>query len=353
MNTGRTLLHGSSKTNTKTIKAMIANLEKRSFSLVKSLSYARIRELASENDIQEYLAACDGILDSYRSPNGFLGWNEYVKFCLICGCANSFLSSMQNADAKGAVSSTSYRGAVFDKAPARYLSRQIVESFAETAVPELPKEIVGVFPSVHLLLPRKSVFDAEGDEVIAILVKSGKLYADEISEEKTQIMKTFFPNERVAPPELLGAEGLQIVTLTEGGMDVFEEFLSPNAKSWHESNVKYIENSKYQDEWTLRITRIAINSLLVHLYEPELITVDKTTTTKGLGFSSGKKQPLPVTWIGKTFKRESQKRELNQNPKSHVRSHWRRGHWHTVVCGKGRQERRVQWFRPVFVNSFT
>lgn len=331
---------------------MTTSIEKQTFSLVQRLSYRKLRELTSDNDLPHYAKACDDLLDRYKSPKGFVEWNEYVKFCLVVGCANSFIASMQAGDAKGAISATNCRFAVTSCAPARYLSKQIVESFVQTAAPELPKEITGVFPDVHLMLPRKTVFDTEGDEVIAIMIKSGKLYADELTEERTQIMETFFPNERVAPPELLGAEGLQIVTMTSGGIDVFEEFLSPDAKSWHESNVKYIDDSKYQDEWTIQITRIAINSLLVHLYEPELITTDSSTTTKGLGFSSGKKQPLPVTWIGKTFKRQSQKQEKPaQESKSHVRSHWRRGHWHTVVCGKGRQERRVQWFRPVFVNS--
>lgn len=328
----------------------MAKTEKRTFSLVRKFSYKKLRELASENDLPEYAIACDELLDRYMSPSGFLEWNEYVKFCLIAGCANSLVASMRAGDAKGAISVTNYRSAVMSCAPARYLSKQIIESFAQTATPELPKEITGVFPDVHLMLPRKTVFDAEGDEVIAIMIKSGKLYAEEITQEKAEIMKKFFPQDRVAPPELLGAEGLQIATMTNGGIDVLEEFLSPDAKSWHESNVKYVDNSKYKDDWTIRITRIAINSLLVHLYEPELITADESSTTKGVGFSSRKKQPLPATWIGKTFKHQSQKRETSQDTKSHVRSHWRRGHWHTVIFGKGRQERRVQWFRPVFVN---
>lgn len=329
---------------------MTASIEKQTFSLVQKLSYKKLRELASENDLPDYAKACDELLDRYRSPSGFLEWNEYVKFCLVTGCANSFVASMQASDAKGAISATNYRSAVLSCAPARYLSKQIIESFVQTATPELPKEITGVLPDVHLMLPRKTVFDAEGDEVFAIMIRSGQLYTEEVTEQKMQIMKTFFPKERFAPPEMLGAEGLQIVTMTTAGIDVFEEFLSPDAKSWHESNVKYIDDSKYQNEWTIRITRIAINSLLVHLYEPELITTDRSTATKGVGFSSGKKQPLPTMWIGKTFKRQSQEREPNQDPKSHVRSHWRRGHWHTVLFGKGRQERRVQWFRPVFVN---
>ncbi len=31
------------------------------------------------------------------------------------------------------------------------------------------------------------------------------------------------------------------------------------------------------------------------------------------------------------------------------RGHWRRGHFHTVLHGEGRRERRLQWFRPTLV----
>jgi hypothetical protein len=35
----------------------------------------------------------------------------------------------------------------------------------------------------------------------------------------------------------------------------------------------------------------------------------------------------------------------------HVRPHWRRGHWHTVVCGKDRAERRKKYYPAVLVND--
>lgn len=33
------------------------------------------------------------------------------------------------------------------------------------------------------------------------------------------------------------------------------------------------------------------------------------------------------------------------------RGHWRRGHFHTVLYGEGRRERRLQWFRPTLVSG--
>jgi hypothetical protein len=33
------------------------------------------------------------------------------------------------------------------------------------------------------------------------------------------------------------------------------------------------------------------------------------------------------------------------------RVHWRMGHWHTVLHGKGRALRKLDWFEPVIVNA--
>ena len=35
--------------------------------------------------------------------------------------------------------------------------------------------------------------------------------------------------------------------------------------------------------------------------------------------------------------------------KRHVRPHWRKGHWHTVLQGPKRKNRKMRWFRPCFV----
>lgn len=321
--------------------------------LITKLSYNKLREAAapSEQD-SSFLLECDNLCDAYASPKGYISWKDYSKICLAAGCLKSLEESFMNSDAQGAVASTAFRLAVINRACARYASKEIVESFSQTALPELPPEITQVLPFVHLMLPRNTVYDTEGDEVTSVLIQSGKLYVDDLSSQRSQIMKAFFPEEKIAPQELLGAHGLQIVTVTATGMDVFQQFVSPNAKSWHDSNVKQMKDSKYNDTQTEAIIRIAVNSLLVHLYEPELITTDPKPVTKGIGFSGKRKAPMSPTWIGKTFKKvidvKSSKRE--DRTRSSVRSHWRRGHWHSVCIGPKKAERRVQWFKPVYVN---
>jgi hypothetical protein len=321
--------------------------------VILDFPYSKLREGAAQSEIHDlFLERCDGILDRYISPRRYMEWNEYVKICLATGSIKSLESCFCSSDVIGAVACTTFRSAIIDNASARYVSEDIVESFMQTPLPELPPEVASVLPYVHLMLPRNTVYDCEGDEVISILVQSGKLYSDKISEDHEFLTKTFFPGEKIAPSELLGANGIQIVTLTKAGVDVFQEFISKDAKGWHESNVKYTGHSKYEDEKTEKIIRIAINSLLVHLYEPELITTDSRPPTRGIGFSSNAKRPLPATWIGKTFKNDSKKNTAKNDSvvQGNVRSHWRRGHWHSVCVGPKRSERRVQWFKPIYVN---
>lgn len=317
------------------------------------ISQASFEKLASVVEQDSHLSACREQIGLYSSPSGYIEWNTYVKFCLVNGSLQSMMHCFAGSDARGAVITKNVRSAISGKAPARYISKEIIDSFAETAIPVLTKDVLDIFPYMHILLPRHTVYDAEGDEVLSILLNIGKIYSDTFSKESEQITKTFFPDENIIPSELLGASGIEISTLTAEGMDAWQEFIDENAKSWHEENVK-TETSKYANKATEKIIRIAINSLLVHLYEPELITTDSKRITSGIGFSSGKKAPLSPTWIGRTFKCKKEKlaRDTQSGEvRGGVRSHWRRGHWHTVVYGRGRSERRVQWFKPVFVNS--
>lgn len=319
-----------------------------SFSLVQKVPLGKLLQHLGNDD---HGKACAEAAGSYVSPKGYIDWDGYIKLCLAAGSARAITGSFEAGDAVGAVATTAVRSAIRNRAPAKYLNKEIAESFAQTPLPELPLEVLQVLPYLHLMLPRNSFFDCDGSEVVSIIIFSGKIFGDSIDAEQKLISQTFFPSENVVPDQMLGANGIQAVLFTPDGMDVFQEFISENAKSWHDENVKYNGRSKYAHKNTEVIMRIAINSLLVHLYEPELITTDKQAPTKAVGFCTSKKQPFPITWIGKTFtrRRESVQRGPSLSPKMSARAHWRRGHWHTVVCGHKRQQRRVQWFKPVYV----
>ena len=111
-----------------------------------------------------------------------------------------------------------------------------------------------------------------------------------------------------------------------------------------------------------RMEGLAINALLVQLYQPELLSTGPAAKMpSGKGFSAGSADdtgavtPQGPVWIGKDFRHDHTPRApsaataAGASSSAPRRPHWRRGHWHTVLHGEKRQSRRMQWFQPVYV----
>jgi hypothetical protein len=307
---------------------------------------------------EEYSSAVFKQESLYRSPSQYIDWDTHLKICFAAGSTYVILRGYEIRDILAIKVGELSREVLINHAPARFITKELCEAFVNTPIPVLTKDVLDILPYFHLFLPRKFLYDHHGDEVVSLVVKAGELYPKDNSEEaerSREICKQLFPEEKLTPKDFYQANGIQIGTVTPGGSNFWQEFVDENAKSWHEENVKYAENSGYQNESTEKILRIAINSLLVHLYEPELISTDPRPITKGVGFGGGSsKQPLAPTWIGKSFRYSREKTKRSSAPtesKKAVRAHWRRGHWHTVLCGPKRSERKVQWYKPVFVTG--
>lgn len=323
------------------------------------LSKPTVKELSEKtNDSEHYTKIAIEQEHLYKSPKDYLNWNIHLRICFVSGTAEVAMRGYMNKDILAVKVGEMSREAIMNRAPARYLAREMCEAFMQTPIPVLSKEVLEVLPWMHIILPRELVYDHAGDEVVSLIVHSGVLYPEQIPLETIgrAVMKEFFPDEIETPPEYLGASGIQVATITPEGSNFWQEFVDKDAKSWQEEHIKQRENSGYENEATEKIMRIAINSLLVHLYEPELITVDPAPkVASGTGFAQGPgKSPLGPTWIGKGFRYQREKTTApggQEQARGNVRAHWRRGHWHTVLHGKKKQERRIQWFKPVFVGS--
>ena len=114
---------------------------------------------------------------------------------------------------------------------------------------------------------------------------------------------------------------------------------------------------KNADERDFVLEKFAKNLILTFSYESKYLTeesVKSTTRAKGFGAEDVLKS-FQVRWLGKNYTQQKQRiiysdnKDICEDNRS-VRSHWRRGHWHTVCCGAKRKQRRQQWFKPVFVN---
>ena len=111
-------------------------------------------------------------------------------------------------------------------------------------------------------------------------------------------------------------------------------------------------NTLEADDGLRMMALLAINSWLIHAHEPELIEHEALPMRGGFGRKPGRPSPIAPTWIGRNFKiRRESSPASGQETGIKVRPHWRSGHWHTVRHGEGRQQERLQWYRPVYVNA--
>jgi len=184
--------------------------------------------------------------------------------------------------------------------------------------------------------------------------------------------KTFSPWEKVndpsKPPNFDDKFFVAFVLLNEDTIDY--TFVSNNATcsgayQWSSNcTVKQLEEDESNfDLFTIKQTivyeRLIKNAILVYTYDSKYVTEEliKPLTGKGFNISDSESKPFSVRWLGKDFEKQQIKyistdqNNSNGTGNRTVRSHWRKGHWHTVCSGAKRKERHVRWFKPVFVNA--
>ena len=106
---------------------------------------------------------------------------------------------------------------------------------------------------------------------------------------------------------------------------------------------------------------IVVNLLLLMNQQPDIIT-EEYIPSKVIDIQKKYKvqspiKPSAICWVGKDFTTRIVKLKPKIDEKDFVISgqtrkvkpHWRRGHWHTVLKGKNRKERKMRWYQPVFV----
>ena len=132
--------------------------------------------------------------------------------------------------------------------------------------------------------------------------------------------------------------------------------------AWNDlANFKKTRGSEKTKELVENQFNIIVNMILLMNQQPDIeveYMPPSITIPVQRGFSKPEVfKPRPITWVGKEFS----KRIVKIYPKTDdllskqagvpKRSHWRRGHWHTVLQGPKREQRRMRWFEPVYVQG--
>lgn len=128
------------------------------------------------------------------------------------------------------------------------------------------------------------------------------------------------------------------------------------------TNVKINKNNKEQTKLMNTIFNqksILVNFILLLNTQPDILTeeyIPNSTLQGKKSFKpSNQESKSLITWIGKDFTQRIIKTKpktdeiLEKNTGKPKRSHWRRGHWHTILQGPKRKQRKMKWFQPAFI----
>ena len=284
----------------------------------------------------------------YRSPRGFQHWANHLAFAALIEAGLQVLDELE--DPIGFWAATTCRWARLVEAPPRFLAPELAEAFRRTPSPRLDDELPQVLPCFRLMLPDGALFTEDGVPIPVVIVADLRVMANWL------------------PPMAHRISGISCVGLALDGSCYLtrhsfaqigerqptEEDMSHPAYEWDEQAVQSTNQ---------RMEGLAINALLVQLYQPELLTTGPAAKVpSGKGFSAGGADdtgaaiPQGPVWIGKDFRLDRTPRAPSattapgtSSSSASRRPHWRRGHWHTVLHGEKRQNRRMQWFQPVYV----
>lgn len=302
--------------------------------------------------------------DKYVSPKGFMPWNKIVVAFAAIGDIK--LLEQLNARNRGhnmePLSDCAYgihMAAALD-APAIYVENNLAEAILHTDVSamERPNKVL---PAFFICLPRRLLYDDEGLEICSLLVvenasflvagstlsgmpkeKADKLWNHAKETDQLGDLRIFAVNEF----------GAVITAPTSWGTSTMVD--TTNIPDINYPDLKDDQQKQHEFVLTLsKIRRVVKNVILIYNYQKNLVS--KVSVNVGTGFYKKRvdktRSPLPTTLLGQNFLIQHTRTDsTNKDTKTHKRPHWRKGHWHTVLTGAGRKERRLRWFQPVYVN---
>jgi hypothetical protein len=263
----------------------------------------------------------------YRSPRGFQHWANHLAYAALIEAGAAVMSEL--ADPIGFWAATTCRWARILEAAPRFLAPELAEAFRRTPSLRLDDELPQVLPCFRLMLPDGALFTEDGVPIPVVIVADLRAMADWLPAEAKRI------------------SGISCVGLALDGTSTLTR-----------------HSFQQIGERQPTVEGLAINALLVQLYQPELLTTGPAAKVpSGKGFSAGSADdsgvvtPHGPVWIGKDFRLDGTPRAPSEGTAAGIsssaprRPHWRRGHWHTVLHGEKRQSRRMQWFQPLMPHT--
>jgi hypothetical protein len=236
--------------------------------------------------------------------------------------------------------------AISNDAPLRHLGGELTRAFLATKPLPCDGEHQMPYPVFLLNIPKGALFDDTGAGINTIIVCSYDYWVAKCFEKGIKVKQE---DSRMA------GGGLQVTGLADDGTQLMR------TTSWgaaHETGLKDDTLCFDFDETLVtsavdRMMRIALNSMSAMIWKKDLLEIEQVSPRGGFGSQKQKQSERPIYWIGKNY---ACKRSISHSSKTTGQAkapHWRCGHWHTVKHGAKRQESKLLWFEPVYVNAPT
>jgi len=289
----------------------------------------------------------------YKSPKNYHDWNAHLIASFTAYCSsraedptwlNKYSKNFTSLEKKDSMLSiaTFLEIYFFNKTPALYLQRNLVEAIFKTNLPLIPPDLQIPFNSVVLMFPKDSpkIHDVTIKRIMVIYGRKS---------EPNCFCKTDL--EDLPDAAFLCS---CIIVLSNGSATHVSGSTDSNGKF----KIDNAENATvFSDIFVGKIKqaafKFALNAVLLSQYQPELLTTDLPVASSGTGFGGwrpSENKILPIRWLGKNYKRST---EFSSGTNSHAspQAHWRRGHWHHFRYGEKRKLLKLKWIQPVFVNA--
>lgn len=299
--------------------------------------------------------------DKYVSPKDFTPWNETILPFATAGDPKVLKCIVEQADTTGLTAAincghaANIAGAL--DAPAVYVERALAEAVLHTDVSAMERPHT-VLPVFFICLPCGLLYDDEGLNITSLLVVENLAFI-EMSATFHRISKERKDELYEYAKKAGHLKHLRIFAINKRGSVITTDTGWDEDTIVSDVDVDNIPHSgpQFNKDMFLgvltKIRRVVKNVILIYNYQRDL--VEHVTVTSGKGFSlrpqSKTRSPLPTTLLGKGFlAKKTRTAVIGAKAGIRLRSHWRKGHWHTVLTGAGRKERKLRWFQPVYVN---
>ena len=283
------------------------------------------------------------------SPKGYRNFKDFYLRAVRIRIVNS-----DDSDKKAATANSVLIGMLEKKAPAYYLTDEIINAACNTNVPEISgKEIP--FNSLNLFTPGGlcmavnivSICECYNTEHLpAQLQEAAGKAGVQIDTAGVEVMITAVIFADYHKDQGYATTELNLFPSSRKDKDLI--FCSKNKVGY----ARDYDNTKIHRDMTVgQLTRLIANTIMLINYQPSLVTAQRSNSP-GLGFNKkSSDEPMPVRWLGKNFSNNRTKSSAGSGG-SHAspRAHWRRGHWHGYRYGEGRKTLKRKWVQPVYVN---